>query len=328
MPADLWAPLAVAVAMILVFLAASARQRARHQGETEPPNVAPPPPAAAEPATSLLPASPPSIDPPPPEEAATREPDATVIVMCDDWSTLAIDGLAEAWGRIVDGAPTGFSELSAGRHSLATSVDGARVAMEFIAFPGEQIVCSLQQRPARWVGLPVDSVTVDEAKLVRSRAALGLARAVAHVSGRDPEELVARVVSALTQFIGRPTSDSVLTDTESLGQELVGVPLTRAQIDRIVRVADDSARVSLGRGDAVRAGYILHLGLLLLPEEPRLLARLGESLLARGDARGSKDALQAALLRPIAFDPVSRAHAASVLVMATERAAEEASAPP
>jgi hypothetical protein len=157
-----------------------------------------------------------------------------VVLEGNDWEACTVDGIEESWKRFASRPVRGFCALPAGRHRVATRVGGGEAILDFTIYPGEV-------RAFRLSGGAWSEVTGDEGEslkalaeggdksvigdaLIRYRSTLGIAR-LQQGTVKAPDAVVAEVIEAL----GKGQEDA--------GEKLVGVPLTRAQIDRLAEAA-------------------------------------------------------------------------------------------
>ena len=193
----------------------------------------------------------------------------TVVVLeGNEWAACAIDGVTEEWARFTSSAVRGFAAVPGGRHRIVTTIDGRDAVLDFILRPGDVFVRRLDRASAAWVELDADALARTRARaaggekgelgdaLVSYRSTMGIARAQRGTIS-SPDAVVARVSEELAALLVKAESaagggglDALTADASKLGMELVGVPLTRDQIDALAKLGAAVPRL----GEAVMPG--------------------------------------------------------------------------
>jgi hypothetical protein len=234
-----------------------------------------PPPAKLEPRTKTRAALPAHHDES--EASAKAAADArfqdlmrTVVLLEDnEWAACAIDGVTEEWARFTAADVRGFAAIPAGRHRVVTTVLGREAALDFVLLPGDVFVRRLDRAAAKWVPLEGDELARAKKRgeggekgdlgdaLVSYRSTLGIARAQRGTIA-SPDAVVLRVTTALSALIESAESagregaplDALEAEASKLGMDLVGVPLTRDQIEALAKLGARVPRL----GQAVMPG--------------------------------------------------------------------------
>lgn len=176
----------------------------------------------------------------------------TVVVLLDnEWSACAIDGVKEDWARFASDDVRGFSAIPAGRHRVVTRVGERDATLDFVVFPGEVVVRRLDRDAARWTELDGDALATERARaeggekgalgeaLVSYRSTMGIARVM---SGKlaSPEAAFDRAKAALAALVARAKDgdvDALVDEARVEGEALIGVALVASQLDALVAIA-------------------------------------------------------------------------------------------
>ena len=197
----------------------------------------------------------------------------TVVVLeGNDWAACAIDGVTEEWARFTSSAVRGFAAVPGGRHRIVTTIDGRDAVLDFVLRPGDVFVRRLDRASAEWVEIDADALARTKERaaggekgelgdaLVSYRSTMGIARAQRGTIA-SPDAVVARVSEKLAALLTKAESadpggerelDALTADASKLGMELVGVPLTRDQIDALAKLGAPVPRL----GEAVMPGAL------------------------------------------------------------------------
>lgn len=162
---------------------------------------------------------------------------ATVIVEENTWDACAFDGIEEDWRRFAGPSPRGFSGVPAGRHRLVAHAPEGEARIDFVVEPGAAIALRLDAAGCRWRALETAPPDVREGEWIVHKTVLGVARAKRGEKVIVPDAVVARVVLGIDELAARAEAkddrDALRDDADALGEALVGVPLSLAQIRRI-----------------------------------------------------------------------------------------------
>ena len=191
----------------------------------------------------------------------------TVIVLDDNaWAACTIDGVKEDWARFTSEPVRGFAAVMAGRHRVVTSIDGRDAVLDFVLRPGDVLVRKLDRAAGKWVALDAEELTRVTARakggekgalgdaLVSYRSTMGIAR-TQRGTVTSPDAVVLRVRDALGVLVERAALpganlDALVAEAATLGLDLLGVPLTREQIDALAELGKRAPRL----GEAVLPG--------------------------------------------------------------------------
>src|SRR5262249_42541262 len=154
-------------------------------------------------------------------------------------------GLREKWSRFTSKSTQGLGVVPAGRHRVVTETTGGTARLDFVLYPGEVFVRELDAVGGTWKLL--DEEREREARrrarggmrgpmadsLLSYKTTLGMAR-LAQGAVRSPERVVADVLDGLERLARRvkdgDSRAALVREAEELGERLVGVPLTAAQL--------------------------------------------------------------------------------------------------
>jgi hypothetical protein len=183
---------------------------------------------------------------------------ALVVLVDNRWDACAFDGYEETWRRFTAEDVRGFAGVPGGRHRVVTRCEGGEARLDFVVAPGQVIAARLDASTARWSVLADPPARPPDSALVAHRMVLGVARAMRGDAIVAPEELVTRTVRELRGLVARKDAgadaQALLAQAERLGEALIGVPLSRAQLRTL--------REALSR----RAGVPPDLAVAVLPD--------------------------------------------------------------
>ena len=201
-------------------------------------------------------------------DARFQELLATVVVLEDNaWDACAIDGVKEEWARFTSADVRGFAAVMGGRHRVVTTIDDRDAVLDFVVRPGDVLVRRLDRSAAKWIELDTASLARVKARalggekgelgdaLVSYRSTMGIARTQRGGTVTSPDAVVARVRGALAALVEKAARadadlDALVAEATNLGMDLVGVPLTREQIDALAELGKRAPRI----GEAVMPG--------------------------------------------------------------------------
>lgn len=237
--------------------------------------------------------------------------------MATDFGALVVnpDGSARFQGTDRGFDPSrivGCLNVCVGRHTISTKLDGAGppVVLPFLVYPGECFVRRLDRSARAWVRIDaaeqerlVESVSSDTSVLAdyfqgvaQVRARAGVARMPAHFTHvvNEVEKLIARIDA-------REPPARLGSVANQLAAELVGVPLE--SVDELTRLIGRCSWERASAGYQHEAWLVANLGLVILPEEPSILALLGVLNAHAGKRAEAIQALDLALARERFLDP-------------------------
>jgi hypothetical protein len=276
---------------------------------------------------------------------ACAPPSAGFALFLDnDWAHCEIDAV-----RMADldagalGGPTGASSASgggspyrggqanqlmgcynvcAGRHVVSATPGGrgAPAVLPFLLYPGEQLVRRLDREARAWVRVDADEearlreqVSAHALLLADYFSAVARPRTRAGLSSFGVD--VAAVGNEVWKLIIRIDDGAPVPQTAAIARELagkmVGVPM--AAFEDITKMVGRAAWDRFAAGKLDDAWLVANLGLLVLPEEPTLLALLGTLEAKQGKPANARTSLTLALGRAKYLDPYWATQATALL---------------
>ncbi len=206
-------------------------------------------------------------------DAAAEAGTGSVLLRDNVWSACAFDGLKEDWPRYAASPVRGFAGVPSGRHRVITTCPDGVATLDFVLYPGDVLARRLDMDAASWrkdedaLGAPTS--------LVGHRTVLGIARAMRGDAIVVPDDAVRRARASLDALFVRVGAEEpfvdLLRDATAIGDALVGVPLTRAQLGRLTGPIVKAAGEHAAAGEAERGARVVTLGLAVLPGDPNLL---------------------------------------------------------
>lgn len=216
----------------------------------------------------------------------------TVVLLANNkWDACEIDGLREPWSRFTSKPTQGLGVVPAGRHRVVTETPAGPARLDFVLYPGEVFVRELDVERGTWKLLDEASERAARERarggmrgplaesLLSYKTTLGMAR-LAQGSVRSPQRVVDDVLRGLEDLAKRARQGEdrakLVAEAEALGEPLVGVPLTIAQLQAIVSPLGAQVKELAAADKRSEAESLARIGLAVLPGETSLLDRLGE----------------------------------------------------
>jgi hypothetical protein len=271
-------------------------------------------------------------------DACTGPSAGLVVLGANDWTAfemdhVQVDGKLEsppaaakndqgyrAAPDVLGPGPHGFLAVCPGRHLVKATVGGRAISTAFTLYPAEAVILRLDRAAATWSRYDAGEM---EGILGRfSRGELGLhdynatvaaARVKAQVI-RSAHEALTDCASHLKDTLAalRAGQEQRAVDaTLRAGASLIGAPLL--SFEPITSFIGFHAFDLLGKGRAKEAWLLIQSGLNVLPDDPTLLAVLGEIQLRNGGNEEGRANLTRALGREAALDERLRARVRELL---------------
>ena len=205
--------------------------------------------------------------------------------------------------------PHGFVAVCPGRHVIRTVVGGRAVDADVVLFPGEAVFRRLDRAARTWTTydatmqqhfltrLAAQQLVLlhyfEQVAEPRIKAMVGKSE---HEALRGSDALVRSALNAIVAGDQHTAMQRVAAATKLL----VGAPVR--SFAAITSFIGYTAFELYGQGRVNEAWLLLQAGLAILPEEPALLAVLGEIQLSSGATDEGKATLQRALDRGLGLD--------------------------
>jgi len=266
--------------------------------------------------------------------ACTGDVASLVVLGNNDWSDCWVDGVRvqpeategqKAGGYrqasdLLGPGPHGLLGVYPGRHTVATRLDGSWVEASFMLFPREALCLRLDRD-----GRVFDTYEKAHAEAILARLGTGalelvhysttvavpLVQAYRAKSSREGTgqcllHVKAMVAAALTRDEARTFGCA-----KEAAAALHGTPLP--SFEPITSAIGFQAFELISKGNSDSARLLLRAGLLVLPEDPTLLAVLGELCLGTGAREEGRGLLERALARETGLDERMNARAKELL---------------
>jgi hypothetical protein len=220
-----------------------------------------------------------------------RGGEGLVLLAGNAWDDCAIDGLREPWGRFTAAPTEGIASVPSGRHRVATRTDAGEAVLDFTLHAGDVLVRRLDAATARWERESPEAEARARARadggalgamrecLLSYKTAVGMAR-VAQGTVRAPDAALAQALAAAAPLYDRAARGdaAAVVEARAVGETLVGVPLSEAQLAKVCDAALARAETARAKANAAGADAILDVALALLPGEPSLARARRESV--------------------------------------------------
>jgi hypothetical protein len=216
--------------------------------------------------------------------------------------------------------PHGFLAVCPGRHGISTVIGGRRITNTFTLYPAEAVLLRLDRAAGAWGSYDAGETELILGRFSRGELALhdyndtvAAPRVKAQVI-KSSQEAVHDCLSHLSNALGaiRAGQDQRAVDaTQRAGAALVGAPLL--SFEPITTFIGFNAFELIGKGLKREAWVLLQAGLSVLPDDPTLLAVLGEIQLNEGGTREGVANLERALRRETLLDARLRARVRDLL---------------
>lgn len=270
-------------------------------------------------------------------QACSNERACLVVLADNDWDDCSFDGvrISHLRGRSslpleasgyrgpaggTSRGPHGFVGVFPGRHVVTTVCNGYAATVTMALHPGEAYCLRLNHERAEWRVCPrgeteqiVDLFSKNELPLVPYTQVV----ATPLVQREAPRTVKGALDGCINQLKGVRSAlltqqpGGVLHHTTLAGNALLGVPLeSYAPITAFVGF---EAFELAGKGKLREAWELLQAGLYVLPDNPTLLAALGQFQLGVGEKEHGRAALRRALEREAGLDADLRARTEALL---------------
>ncbi len=255
---------------------------------------------------------------------ASSGPDACLLALTgNDWSTCYVDGVAvggattaaASAGGYRDPAdpfgapPHGFVGVSAGRHAVSVSLQGRLVATTIALHPREAMFLRLDREAGVW-SRHEDAhghemlARYGRGELVLmnylSTVVMPLVRAGSGKTAQEAMNECTPFLRALLAAVKTGDQARAVAVARQAGNVLVGAAL--ASFEPITSFIGFHAFELVGAGKPKEAWLLLQAGLSILPENPTLLATLGEIQIGAGGVEEGRENLRRALAREAGLD--------------------------
>ncbi len=259
---------------------------------------------------------------------ACTGPDACLVVLGhNDWSACTVDGVrvevppqpaappqASGGGyrdrpNHLGPGPHGLLGVCPGRHLVETRVDDAVVTLSFTTYPREALFFRLDAGARAWT--PYEKQQGESILAELGQGLLGLVnyneqvampqiRSMRNKTRDEAMKLALRhTAEALTHVLDGQDARAV-EQARLAATALVGAPVS--SFEPLTTLVGFHAYEALGKGLAREAWMFLQAGLAILPDDPTLLASLGELQLNAGALDQGAENLERALAREVGLD--------------------------
>lgn len=281
------------------------------------------------------------------EAACTGDDQCVLVLGHNDWDACEVDGVpvpvrgvqppspapGEAGYRerpeLLGAGPHGLRSVCPGRHVVTTRVGDRTARLEVCLFPRESRYFRLDRASATFVpyeaselppiaaalaiGLPV-SAARRWSDLVHYGERVAMKRRESPLA--SPREAMAACLEELKAIVAAllAAAEDAPLPTDALARlaaPLTGLPLR--SFEPLTSFLGFRAFELLSSGSPRRGLRVLEAGLVVLPDDPTLLASRGELELAAGDAAAAKVHLERALSRGAGLDPRVEARAKELM---------------
>ena len=261
--------------------------------------------------------------------ACTGELASLVVLGENVWDECWIDGV-QVHVHATDGAMSGYRDahdvlgpgphgllgVAPGRHTVATRVGDRWASTAFVLFPREALCLRLDP-----VACVYDTYDKPRSEAILARLgtdALKLVHYSTSVAGpliqgfraRGAREALGQAQINVKHMIGAATKGEegrAIGCAREAADALYAAPIT--SFEPLTSAIGFAAFELMGKNKNTEARIVLRAGLMILPEDPTLLAALGELAMREGDTTLGRDVLTRALARDAGLDERMKARA-------------------